>query len=267
VSILLFKLLITPMLIWLVSMAGRRWGSVVSGLLIGLPLTSGPISLVFAFEHGAGFSASAAVGTLAGEMSVCLFCLVFASVAQRANWVVSMFSGIVVILLSTWLWSLVNWQLLSVTLSVVALTLAVVSLIPYRSYAGTPVVPPRWDLPARMVLTTGFMLLLTAVASSLGPKLSGLIAPFPIFTIVFASFTHARQGPQAASNLLRGIVLSAAGFIVFFLVVGAALPQFGIATTYITATLLAVLASGLYYFVSSISRLKAIDAALRERYS
>ena len=42
---LLFKLLLTPVIIGLVSLAGRRWGPAVSGWLVGLPLTSAPVVL------------------------------------------------------------------------------------------------------------------------------------------------------------------------------------------------------------------------------
>ena len=54
--ILAFKLFLTPLLIVSVTLAGRRWGSAVSGLLIGLPLVSGPISFIIAFEHGLLFA-------------------------------------------------------------------------------------------------------------------------------------------------------------------------------------------------------------------
>ena len=44
--ILAFKLFLTPLLIVSVTLAGRRWGTAVSGLLIGLPLVSAPISVL-----------------------------------------------------------------------------------------------------------------------------------------------------------------------------------------------------------------------------
>ena len=42
------KLVLTPLLIGMASVAGRRWGPVVSGWLIGLPLTSAPVVLFLA---------------------------------------------------------------------------------------------------------------------------------------------------------------------------------------------------------------------------
>ena len=65
-NLFLFKLIITPVLIGSVTLAGRRLGPVVNGLLVGLPLTTGPISLILARQFGLEFAASAAVGNLAG---------------------------------------------------------------------------------------------------------------------------------------------------------------------------------------------------------
>lgn len=54
--ILLFKIFITPILITTVTLAGRYWGAVVSGLIMGLPLTSAPISFFLALEYGPEFA-------------------------------------------------------------------------------------------------------------------------------------------------------------------------------------------------------------------
>ena len=58
------KLLLAPLLILLATLAGRRWGPAVGGWLAGLPLTSGPVSLILALEQGPEFAARAALGTL-----------------------------------------------------------------------------------------------------------------------------------------------------------------------------------------------------------
>ena len=73
--LLVVKLSLTPLLISGVTLAGRRWGLLVSGLLIGLPLTTGPISLFLALEQGIGFATKAAIGGLVGQASICLFWL------------------------------------------------------------------------------------------------------------------------------------------------------------------------------------------------
>ncbi|HET7343490.1 MAG TPA: hypothetical protein VFL90_18640, partial [Methylomirabilota bacterium] len=58
-AILLLKLAATPLLIAGASLAGRRWGPAVGGWLVGLPLTSGPVAVFLALEHGAAFAAAA----------------------------------------------------------------------------------------------------------------------------------------------------------------------------------------------------------------
>lgn len=77
------KLVLAPFFIAVVSLAGRRWGSRVSGMLTGLPLTSGPVSLLLALQYGRDFAASAARGNLAGQGSTCIFCLVYSVCALR----------------------------------------------------------------------------------------------------------------------------------------------------------------------------------------
>src|SRR5579859_3857923 len=49
-SVLVFKLLLTPFFIGLISLANRRWGTKVGGWLVGLPLTSAPVTLFIALE-------------------------------------------------------------------------------------------------------------------------------------------------------------------------------------------------------------------------
>jgi hypothetical protein len=56
------------------------------------------------------------------------------------------------------------------------------------------------------------VLVLTAASGSLGPELSGLLAPFPVVTSVLAAFGHAQRGPGATLVLLRGMLL---GFFAF----------------------------------------------------
>src|SRR5512132_4421333 len=78
---LVLKLVLTPLLIAAASLAGRRWGPAVGGWFVGLPLTSGPIALFLALDHGAGFAAAAAVGSLAGALAEAAFCLAYAAAA------------------------------------------------------------------------------------------------------------------------------------------------------------------------------------------
>ena len=54
------KLVLTPLLIAAASLAQRKWGGLAGGLIAGLPLTSAPVSVFLALEHGPAFAAHAA---------------------------------------------------------------------------------------------------------------------------------------------------------------------------------------------------------------
>lgn len=58
------KILLSPLCVVAVSLAGRRWGMGVAGVLGGLPVVAGPILLVETLLHGPAFGAGAGAGTL-----------------------------------------------------------------------------------------------------------------------------------------------------------------------------------------------------------
>ncbi len=256
--ILLFKLFITPFLIASVTLAGRRWGLIASGLLIGLPLTSGPISFILAYEYGLEFASQSAVGNLAGQISNCIFCLTYIRVAQSCNWLISSVAAIAVFFVATFVWNTFSWQLLPAFIALLVVIILSGRLIPRHSLPAGAFSAPKWDLPARILTATGLVVLLTTAANELGPQLSGLISPFPAFSVIFAAFTHSQRGAKSASNLLRGVVLGSGSYAAFFLIVGLFLTRTGIALTYIMASLVAISVSGLFFLVSRNMRLRAI---------
>jgi hypothetical protein len=80
-----FKLLLTPLLIALISLAEWRWGAKVGGVLVGLPLTSAPISLFIALDLGTPFASQLAIGVLMGLISQAIFCITYAWLSFRVN--------------------------------------------------------------------------------------------------------------------------------------------------------------------------------------
>ncbi len=238
--ILALKLFLTPLFIASVSLAGRRWGPAVSGWLIGLPLTSGPVSLILAAQNGLDFAARTAIGNLGGQASVCLFCLAYSYAAQRLGWLPAAVLASLAFLLSVFVWNLFSLALLPSFLLLLLAIALILRLIPrYPAVVQTSRLP-AWDLPARMAIAAAFVFLLTTFAARLGPQLSGLLSPFPVFAVILAAFTHQQQGGQAAARLLRGYVFGSLGYACFFLVVGTLLPAWGILWTYLLATILAV---------------------------
>jgi hypothetical protein len=241
VTLLLVKLVLTPLLIAAVTLAGRRWGPSVSGWLAGLPLTSGPVSVFLAFQQGSGFAARAALGTLAGLTAVAAFSLGYAVLAPRVRWKLATAGGLVTYLGLTALLSGFRLGPLPTLLAVLGVLLMTLRWLPVGPPISNMPPLPWWDVPLRMLATTGLVLLLTGAATQLGPELSGLLSPFPVFASVLAAFTHRHAGSGAAQQLLRGVVIGSFAFAAFFTMVTIGLPHWGLARTYVVACVAALL--------------------------
>jgi len=93
VTLLAAKILLSPLCVVAVSLAGRRWGMAAAGVLGGLPVVAGPILLVETLLHGRGFGAEAAAGTLLGLAALTAFVVVYGRVAAGAGPALSVLCG------------------------------------------------------------------------------------------------------------------------------------------------------------------------------
>ncbi len=237
----------TPLLIAAATLIGRRWGPGVSGWLIGFPLTSGPVSVILALQYGTAFAVQAAVGNLGGLISICAFNLAYSFISRRGNWLASAVSAALAFVIVTAILNSFPLALLpTFALALVAIGLTL-QLIPKHTLEVAASQAPRWDLPARMIVATTFVITLTGLAPLLGPQLSGLITPFPVFGTVLAAFAHHQQGAAAAHNLLRGMTVSLLGVTGFILVVGGLLTSVGIGWTYALAVAVVIAVNGLAF--------------------
>ncbi len=232
--------MLTPALIGTASVAGRRWGQGVSGWLVGLPLTSGPVAFFLALEQGVSFAGASAGGALTGAIAEAAFCLAYGRLAFRGRWPAALLGscaafGLVALVLQPLALPLA-WLFAG---AVGALVLAR-SLMPRGSRARAAAVPNRWDIPARMAVTTALVLLLTSAAPVLGPRLAGLLATFPLYAAVLTVFAHHVEGPAPAVEVLRGLLLGLFGFAGFFLVLGLLIERAGLATAFGAATAVAL---------------------------
>lgn len=244
-DILILKIVVTPLLIAAASLAGRRWGPAVSGWLVGLPLTSGPITLFLALSHGTAFAAATAAGVLAGTISQAAFCLAYGYTGRRYTWPLALLAGCGAFAIATLALQHLTLHLVTVFFVVVAVLLITLWLLPQGSKdASRAAAPPRWDLPARMVVATAFVVGLTEIAPALGPNLTGLLAPFPLYAGVLAIFAHRTQGPGAAVSVLRGLQVGLFAFASFFLLLGLLLESAGIALAFTIAIAVALAVQG-----------------------
>jgi hypothetical protein len=223
---LALKLVLTPVLVGAASLAGRRWGSAVSGWLIGIPFTSAPIAFFLALDPGPAFAARAAAGTMAGAISQAAFCLAYAWAAQRWGWPASLLAATFGFAVATTVLVTVVYPPASYLVVIFVVLVVALFLMPDQVKSSGPAPAfPRWDLPARMIVATAFVLGLTAAAPLLGPRLAGLLAPFPLYGAVLAVFAHRIQGEGAAAGVMRGLLLGLFAFASFFAVLATTLER------------------------------------------
>lgn len=237
---LALKLVLTPILVGAASLTSRRWGSAVAGWLVGIPFTSGPVAFFLALDPGPRFAATAAAGIMAGTASQAAFCLAYAWTAQARGWALCLAAasaafGLVTIVLRPVAFP--TPLVFIAMLAVLAVSLATMPRAARRLERSVRF--PRWDIPARMIVATVFVVVLTAAAPLLGARLAGLLAPFPLYATVLATFAHRLEGTDAAVGVLRGLLLGLFAFAAFFFVL-AELLETSIAVAFLGAICVAL---------------------------
>jgi hypothetical protein len=245
VILLVTKLLLAPSFVVGASLAGRRFGPRVGGLIAGLPVVAGPILLAYALAHGGAFAAAAAVGTLLGLVSLIAFVVIYARLAEHAHWGASLLAGWLAFAVATAAFSSLSLPAGAALAIAAAGLLLGLLLTPRTGAEPDPAVrAPRWDLPLRAVCALALVLTLTAVAGWLGPRLSGLLAPFPIIATVLATFTHAQRGYGEVQRLLRWLLGGYGAFALFCFTVAVSVRSLGIGAGFALATAVALLTQG-----------------------
>jgi uncharacterized membrane protein len=233
---LAYKLLLTPLFIGAISLAGRRWGPSVSGWLVGLPLSSGPVVFFFALEQGNRFASAAAQGALAGIISLSGFSLTYIWISRRTGWLGSILASWSAFFALTYVMDRLRIPLVLAVIAPLLILLVVLKLIPQAGPAEDLPTTPHWEVLVRMIASTAMVLILTGAAKYLGPHLSGLLTPFPVMSSVLAVFTQRFQGAPAATRLLRGLLIGLFTFATFFLVVALMIDHWGVVLAFTTAT-------------------------------
>jgi hypothetical protein len=246
---LALKLTLTPILIAAATLASRRWGPAVGGWFVGLPLTSGPVSVFLLLEQGGPFAARAARGSILGLIGVAAFCVAYARAARRFGPVLCLAIGFAVYAVATLVARRLEtgpWMSFAIVCAFLAISLVLMPRVPPAKYETEP---PWWDLPLRICAATGTVLVITMAAARLGATWSGLLSPFPVFSSVLAAFTHHMSGAAAAARLQRGVVIGIFAFAAFFLVVAVWVTAHGLVATYAAATIVALLVNGASLFL------------------
>lgn len=241
--VLLLKLSLVPLLIWGISMAGRIWGPSVAGWLSAFPVVTGPILFFISLEQGTPFGAAAATATLMAILAHLSFGLAYSWAATRWAWRTCLAMALVAYAACLALLNAVhvgfNVQV-GVILAVLLIARRLFPALPRAAtMAATPAPKPassnRAEMLLRMVAGAVLVMAVTLLASGVGPRLSGLLAMFPVLGVVLAVFSHRQTGAAFTITLLRNMVLGYFAFAAFCVLLAKALPLYGLASGFALA--------------------------------
>jgi hypothetical protein len=77
-----------------------------------------------------------------------------------------------------------------------------------------------------------------------GPRLSGLISPFPLYAAILAVFAQRSGGFASAIAVWRGLLYGLFSFLTFFTVLAGLIVPYGIAIGFLLATAAALAVQG-----------------------
>jgi uncharacterized membrane protein (GlpM family) len=243
-ALLALKLLLVPVLLVVISMAGRRWGPAVAGWLVGFPSMTGPILLFLAIEQGPEFTVPAVLFGLSAVSAAIVFGVVYAWACLRLAWP------------GAWLCAALAWFAAALLLTRAPPFLPFALGVSFAALLVAPRVFPRakgeWgkssvspsELLLRMAAGAGMVFTVTAIAEALGSAWTGMLSVFPVFTSVIAVFSHRANGPGFVVAMLRATASGFYSFLVFCTVVALLLPSQSIALTFAVAVALAVVVQG-----------------------
>ena len=233
VELLALKIVIAPVFVGVISLIALRYGHRMAGWLVALPINTGTIVLILTISDGPRFAATVALGALLGIVSISVFTIVYARSALRLPWTACLGLASLGFVASTL--ALSQFPELVVAELVVAVMAVAIALrlVPVGKELEEPAPPPRWELPLRMLTAALLVVVITTAADALGPRLSGLLSPIPVFTITLVIFTHSRHGPAPVFVFLNGLQYGLFSFAAFCAVVGVLLVPDGLVISFL----------------------------------
>ena len=232
---LLLKLLLVPILIALITLAGRRWGPAMAGWLAGFPVVTGPVLLMIGIEQGPVFAAHAAQASLPAVLANIAFSIGFSWAALRCPWYACVAAGGLAFAAVGTLLVLVPLPLWGAVVLTVAGLLVAPRMFPDKPDVRPAPRPSRLELPARMLAGALLTLAVTMFARQLGPAVSGLFSVFPVMSLLFGVFSLLTWGAGGSIRLLSGMVPGFYAFAAFCLTAALALPLLGLGAGFAVA--------------------------------
>lgn len=209
--LLLLRIFIAPLVVLLATVVQRRFGHAVSGLLIGLPLTSLPLLWLVALQHGATFAGAMAGTTLAATTAQVFVIWAYARLAMHVSPTRAILYTLGAFVISAGAFHFL--KLSALVASVLAILAFMAALRWWPTTTSSPEETGRYRLGLRITLSAGFTLVIVTLAGRIGPSLAGLAAALPVMSMVMGYVTHKELGANASSKFLHGVTRGSFSYV------------------------------------------------------
>ncbi len=229
VLILLSRMAISAAFVVSASVIAERSGPVIGALVATLPISAGPSYVFLALDHDAAFIAEGALASLPINAATIFLALTYVLLSQRFSLWVSAGAAITVWLMLATIIRQFQWTLLAgVVVNAITFAVCVPPMRAYMHVKKMPLIARRWyDIPLRAALVA--MLVATVVTTSgwVGPRISGIMALFPIVFTSLMLILHPRIGGVPTAAVIANSAWGLMGFGLAIAVMHVAALQFG----------------------------------------
>jgi len=198
-----FRLLLAPLAVLAGTLAQRRFGHAISGLIVGLPLTSLPLLWLVALQHGTAFASSMTGALLVGSIAEAVVLWLYARLTMHVSPMLALGGTLAAF---AFVAGAVNYLKLSAILAALITAAGfALALWLWPSNAGDTTSPSgRSRLWLRLVLSAVFTLV--------------IVDALPAMSLMMAFMTHQDHGAHASSTFLRGVTRGSYSYLVAMLV-------------------------------------------------
>lgn len=228
IILLILRMAIAAAFVVSASFIAERTGPVIGGLVATLPISAGPSYVFLALDHDAAFIAQGALSSLPVNAATIVLGLTYVVLAQRNNLLVSAGSAVAVWIVLASIIRLFDWTLTAgLAVNLVAFGICIPLLARYR-HVKMPLVTRRWyDIPFRASLVATLVAIVVSTSGWVGPRVSGVIALYPIVFTSMMVILHPRIGGPPTAAVLANSAWGLLGFGLAIAVLHVAVTQFG----------------------------------------
>jgi hypothetical protein len=222
------RMAITAAFVVSASVITERSGPVIGALVATLPISAGPSYVFLALDHDAAFIAEGALASLPINAATILLGLTYVVLAQRQSVLVSCGIAVAVWMALASVIRAVEWSLAGgLIVNAIAFAICVPLLRRYR-HVRMPLITRRWyDIPLRAALVATLVATVVTASGWVGPKVSGIIALFPIVFTSMMLILHPRIGGPPTAAVIANSAGGLMGLGIAIAVLNVAALRFG----------------------------------------